>query len=77
MRNKIPIRNAGASIINDARKEIYNGSISALASENIMWAMPAIMKAIPPTISYFHDIHRTTTKIFIVTIAIIDYATKL
>lgn len=63
MRNKTPIKNAGTSIISEPKKDMYQGSTSTLATENIIWIIPAIMKVIPPTISCFHDIHRTIANI--------------
>jgi len=62
-RNKIPTRNAGTTSIRDTARAIYHGSMVSLTMENIMCAMPARMNAIPPTISYFHDTHRTIARI--------------
>lgn len=60
IRNKVPIINAGKSIINEKAEVMYQGSASTLKIEDTKCTMPAIIKAIPPTISYFHDIHIIT-----------------
>jgi len=58
--NKIPMKNAGPAIMRD-QDSIYhsNGFISNITIYN----SPARIKAIPPTISYFQEIIRTTNKI--------------
>ena len=63
IRNKIPIRNAGPSITRDIARAIYQGSRVSLIIEDVRCAIPARIKAIPPTISYFQEIDRTITKI--------------
>ena len=45
-------------MIRDTANAIYHGSGACLATEDIINNMPARIKTIPPTISYFQDIHR-------------------
>ncbi len=61
MVNKIPIRNAGP-LICKAQNSIYNSNWGFVNNKKI-YNKPTKIKLIPPTISYFHDINKTTSKI--------------
>jgi hypothetical protein len=60
IKNKIPITNAGPEIIIDQYRAIYSGWFKSVM---IKYSIPARIKAIPPTNSYFQDINKTTSKI--------------
>lgn len=63
MRNNAPIKNAGPAIIRD-HDIIYHSNefMNAFIINIAMYKNPANMKTIPPTISRFHDIMRTASK---------------
>jgi hypothetical protein len=61
IKNKIPIKNVGPEIVRLQDSLIYQ-AIPARAV-NMIYNNPAVIKAIPPTISYFHAIINTAIKI--------------
>ncbi len=60
IRNKIPIMNGGPAICID-QANIYHSN--EFLSNTTIYNSPARIKAIPPTISYFHEINRTANNI--------------
>jgi hypothetical protein len=62
--NKIPMINAGP-LICKAQKNLYQsaGLFNKFINKITMYNIPAKIKAIPPTISCFQDINKTTNKI--------------
>ena len=60
MRNKIPTRKAGPEIISD-QINIYHSKLGFIANKTL-YNNPAKIKTIPPTISYFHEIIKMSSK---------------
>ena len=58
--NKIPMRNAGPAMV-AAQESMYHSNWGFINNKKI-YKSPAKIKAIPPTISCFQDINKTTNK---------------
>jgi hypothetical protein len=62
--NKIPIRNAGPAIVRHQDKPYHPRlPLNICVKINATYNAPARIKTIPPTISRFHDINKTISKI--------------
>ncbi|MCR4285214.1 MAG: hypothetical protein NUV97_04210 [archaeon] len=60
IKNKIPIKNAGPEMIND-QENMYHSNWGFINKRKI-YNNPTIIKAIPPTHSYFQEINKITNK---------------